>query len=167
LVVMGMFWIVVCVAWIRSKCLAKGLLVHGLKHWWRALSPSQVMVIVPPRSWYKDLDGGSYPIYFAPVRTLIFWISWGDELSQSQGGIHFSMVKYPCHHAKPLFEGAIADGTCLTCQMAALKGSWLSNRSRCVNAQHFSEGRFARCSFHVCCVIGVGLMVPCLPEGVI
>jgi len=40
------------VAWMMLKCLASGLLDHGLKHRWRALSPSHATWIAPPhKSW--------------------------------------------------------------------------------------------------------------------
>jgi len=44
--------IAILVAWIMSKCLASGLLDHGLKHLWRVLLPSHVTWIAPPhKSW--------------------------------------------------------------------------------------------------------------------
>jgi len=49
------FLIAVHVACMRSKCLARGLLFQGLKHWWSALSPSQAILICPPaKSWCMD-----------------------------------------------------------------------------------------------------------------
>jgi len=40
------------VAWMMSKCLASGLLDHGLKHQWRALLLSHETWIVPlHKSW--------------------------------------------------------------------------------------------------------------------
>jgi len=68
--------IAVLVTWIRSKCLASGLLSQGLKHRCSALSPSQAIFMCPPvKSWY---DASSWRVSAIPYRpdSLLRYAHW-------------------------------------------------------------------------------------------